>query len=162
MRIPTFLKSNLSVQRQNDLFRFSFSSKEMYRRKIAEDGHEIIDKATYNRIMRPFFKAGGIVQQDKDVIRHLDNVGASALYINGANTILLGKNPRVSEVLEEAFHAKQDRAKRFGEMDLEGIVHTMREIEAQEYLLSVADKYKIPKEETDVTLRNLVEYREHL
>lgn len=162
MRIPTFLKSNLPAQKQNRLFRFNFLNEEMYRRKTAEDGHEIIDKATYNRIMKPFFKAGGIVQQDEDAIRHLNKVGASALYINGANTMLLTKTPRVSEVLEEAFHARQDRANRFGTMDMNGVVHTMREIEAQQYLLSVTDKYKIPKEETEVTLRNLIDYQQHL
>lgn len=44
--------------------------------------------------------------------------------------MLLTKTPRVSEVLEEAFHARQDRANRFGTMDMNGVVHTMREIEA--------------------------------
>ena len=37
-----------------------------------------------------------------------------------------------------------------------------REIDAQEYLLSVAEKYKIPAEEIEVTKANLIHYRQQL
>ena len=39
---------------------------------------------------------------------------------------------------------------------------TRREIDAQKYLIAVAEKYKIPAEETEVTRRNLEMYEECL
>ena len=39
---------------------------------------------------------------------------------------------------------------------------TRREIDAQKYLIAVAEKYKIPAEETGVTRRNLEMYEECL
>ena len=35
---------------------------------------------------------------------------------------------------------------------------TRREIDAQKYLIAVAEKYKIPAEETEVTRKNLANY----
>lgn len=149
VKMPIYMKANLPVQKQNRLFQFQCLKKdntEMYRRYKAKDGHEIIDKATYNKLMKPFFKAGGIVQQGAETTEHLNKLNAAVMYINGSNVILLREQPRVSEVLEETFHAKQDRANRFGVLDLQGVISIKREIEAQKYLLSVKDKYKIPEE----------------
>lgn len=67
----------------------------------------------------------------------------------------------ISDVLEEMFHARQDRKKHFGE-ELTAEVICRREIEAQEYLIQNAEKYKIPEKETTATLRALEEYKRQL
>lgn len=55
----------------------------------------------------------------------------------------------------------QDKRHDYGEYpDLIGM--TKREIDAQKYLLSVAEKYKIPESETAETLANLRSYEKEL
>ena len=67
----------------------------------------------------------------------------------------------ISDVLEEMYHARQDRAKMFGEIT-DDLVALKREIDAQYYLLRVAKKYKIPSEELVVTKENLKRYEKQL
>lgn len=67
----------------------------------------------------------------------------------------------MSDVLEEMYHAKQDRENIFGSV-LTDEVLLRREIDAQNYLLSVVDKYKISTDETEVTKANLAKYEEKL
>ena len=75
------------------------------------------------------------------------------------------KKPLISEILEELFHAKQFK---------DGLITDSREsqllaeIEAQEYLISVAKEYNIPKSEqrqTEIALENykkeLKEFKKH-
>lgn len=59
------------------------------------------------------------------------------------------------------FHALQDRENHFGS-ELTQEVLLRREIEAQEYLLENAERYKIPDKETQTTLENLNEYKRML
>lgn len=160
MKLPTFLKANLPAHKQN-LFNFG-TIPELYRRKLAADGHEIIDQATYHKLTNPFLKAGGIIIRGDQAEKHLKISGADASYIAGANFAFIKDEPRVSDVLEEMFHAKQDRANRFGNLEEGYKVVILREIEAQHYLMSVADKYKIPFQEREQTLKNLVMYEEAL
>ena len=55
----------------------------------------------------------------------------------------------------------QDKRHDYGEYpDLIGM--TKREIDAQKYLLSVSEKYKIPESETAETLANLRDYEKKL
>ena len=130
---------------------------EFTRRRIAEDGHEIIDKPTFNKITRKFVKNGGIIIRGEEAERHLKSVGAYASYIPGANAAFIRDDATISDVLEEMYHAQQDRVKKFGELIGE-ITIIKREIDAQKYLLKVAKKYKIPEAETEVTKKNLKYY----
>ena len=58
-------------------------------------------------------------------------------------------------------YALQDKRHDYGKIpDEVGVI--LREIDAQNYLLSVAEKYKIPAEETAETLANLEEYKRQL
>lgn len=59
------------------------------------------------------------------------------------------------------YHAYQDRADKFGKLTGELTV-LKREIDAQKYLISVAEKYKIPPTETEITKRNLKYYEDKL
>ena len=58
------------------------------------------------------------------------------------------------------YHAKQDRLNMFGSV-VDKEVYLRREIDAQKYMLSVADKYKIPIEEIE-TIRKNLEYYENI
>lgn len=165
MRIPIFLKSNLPVQKQS-LFCFNIMSEvknEMYRRKIASDGHEIIDKATFHKLTNKFRKNGGHIIQDEQGEEYLKSRNAAAIFWAGDNTVVLRREPTVSEVAEEMFHAQQHRSNRFGVYDGDDdIIRIKREIEAQRYLLNMKDKLKIPLDEHNLTLHNLSEYRKEL
>lgn len=68
----------------------------------------------------------------------------------------------VSDVLEEMRHAYQDRVNMFGTIGANDAVYLRREIEAQEYLISVADKYRIPIDETRATKKSLEDYKRRL
>ena len=131
------------------------------RRYIAEDGHEIIDKPTYNKLIKDFIKSGGVILQDEEAQNHLKIVGASASYISGANTILFKPDPTISDVLEEIYHYQQDKKNIFSNYSATEMF-LRREIEAQEYLISQAKKYKIPLEQLEVTKANLEMYKKLL
>ena len=128
-------------------------------RRTSSRGLQIIDKPTYNKLTEDFIKHDGIIIRGADAERHLKNNYAS--YLPSLNTAFIRDDATISEVLEEMYHAKQDRTKMFGEV-LTTEVHLRREIDAQKYLLSVTDKFKIPDEEVAVTKANLEYYENEL
>ena len=134
---------------------------EMPRRRLAQDGHEIIDKPTYHKLTKSFLKAGGLIIRGEDAAQHLKLSNASASYLAGANVAFIADDATISDVLEEMYHARQDRAKMFGEIT-DDLVALKREIDAQHYLLRMAKKYKIPSEELAVTKENLKRYENQL
>lgn len=132
-------------------------SNEMQRRRIGSQGQEIIDKPTYNKLTRDFLRRGGIIIRGEEAERHLKQQNAYAAYITGGNAAYIRDEATISDVLEEMFHADQDWSGRFGH-ELTAEVLIRREIEAQEYLLSMIERYKIPSKETEVTKKNLEQY----
>lgn len=136
-----------------------------YRRKDSThrktiNGKQIIDKPTYNKITREFIKNDGIIIRGKDAERMLGK-NNSAGYMPGMNVAFIRDNATVSDVLEEMYHAKQDRLNMYGET-LTDIVLEKREIDAQKYLISVEKRYKIPIEEMEQTKDNLKYHEERL
>ena len=87
--------------------------------------------------------------------------GAHAIYIAGAGIAFISDEPTVSDVLEEMYHAEQDRKNMFG-AEIDSKVVLLREIDAQKYFLSVAEKYKIPEKEIELTKQNLIDYQNKL
>ena len=77
------------------------------------------------------------------------------------NTDFIQDDATVSDVLEEMYHAEQDRKHLFGEK-VTDLVLLKREIDAQKYLLSLTTKYKIPFEEVELTKFNLTNYERDL
>lgn len=131
---------------------------EQHRRRIGSQGQQIIDKPTYNKITRDFLKHDGIIIRGDEAEQHLKQQGAYASYMAGGNFAFIRDDATVSDVLEEMYHAWQDRTDMFtAEYESDEII-LRREIDAQNYLLSVIDKYKIPVEESSVTKRNLEMY----
>ncbi len=86
---------------------------------------------------------------------------AHAAYIAGENIAFIADGATVSDVLEEMYHAEHERKKMFGEK-MDKLILLKREIDAQEYLLRVAEKYKIPERELKVTRENLIHYKQLL
>ncbi len=134
---------------------------EQHRRRIGAQGQEIIDKPTYSRLTRTFLNDGGVIVRGEDAARHLEGQGAYASYVNGGKIAFIRDDATVSDVLEEMYHAEQDRKNMFSDCSYSEMM-LRREIDAQRYLLSVAEKYKIPVEETETTRRNLVAYEARL
>lgn len=133
---------------------------EQYRRKTADDGHQIIDKPTYQKLTKPFIKHGGIIIRGQEAEGHLKD-RAYASYLPGMNTAFIRDDATISDVLEEMYHAEQDRTNMFGEI-LTDEVLLRREIEAQKHLISLTDRYKIPSEEVEVTKKSLADYEQQL
>ena len=82
---------------------------EFNRRKKAADGHEIIDSATYNKLTKKFLRHGGIIIRGEEAERYLKARGAFAAYIAGENVAVVSEETTVSDVLEEMYHAEQER-----------------------------------------------------
>jgi len=130
-----------------------------YRKKSAE-GVEIVDEPTYNKLIKPVLKNGGIViRGTPEAEEHLAKMGASASTIT--DVILFSKNVTVSDVLEETYHFKQNMKGLNDDKDTE-LRTILNEIDAKKYLISVAEKYHIPESEQNTTKNQLESYREAL
>ena len=172
-RKSPIIKSSRSILEQSELFtvpsiivvqnpqitNITEENLGMLRRKMGENGFEIIDKPTYHKLTKSFVKNKGRIIRGEDAEKHLADQGTAA-YLPSLNSAFIKDNPTVSDVLEEMFHAKQDRANRFSDEPTATLMTIKREIEAQHYLLSMTDKYKIPANEVEQTRQNL-EYWEN-
>lgn len=153
-------KKEYNSYRENRIARaeeMSMTSKEMQRRRIGSQGQEIIDQPTYNKLTKKFEKNDGIIIRGEAAEKHLQG-RAYASYVRGGNIAFIRDEATVSDVLEEMFHAEQDRKNVFSNL-AEKEMELRREIQAQEYLLSQTEKYKIPISEVEVTKKNLKDYR---
>ena len=155
-RINDFFGSGLSREPEHDII----NSSENTRRRLADDGREIVDQATYHKLTKSFLNDGGIIIRGEDAESHL-GANNHAAYVPGAKVAFIRDDATVSDVLEEMMHAKQDRRGDYNELSSDEIL-LRREIDAQHYLLSVIDKYKIPESETLETRNNLNYYEEKL
>lgn len=128
--------------------------------RIAENGSKIISQPLYNKLITPVEKAGGLVLRGApDVENHLQKQGATALQVG--DIIMFRSDAAVSDVLEETHHFWQNRHGMNDDKPA-NIRTALNEIDAKEYLLSVAEKYKIPVEETELTKQQLEYYRHWL
>ncbi len=128
-------------------------------RKAGENGREIINKAVYSKLTKPILEKDGVIitaSEENGWLKRMENVGATALSIDDA--IIFREDATTTEVLEEVYHFQQNRAGRNNQYSHEQRF-LMNEIEAQEYLISVADKYKLPQSERDETLKLLESYQ---
>lgn len=135
------------------------SDRVLTHRKTSTDGREIINQATYNKVTKSVIKKGGEIitaSDDNDWLRYLNEHGATAVTIG--DSIILRTDATTTEVLEEVFHFNQNREGLNSQYPtIQRMI--MNEIEAQEYLISVADKYKIPQAEREETKALLESYK---
>lgn len=131
----------------------------MTHRRTADSGREIINQATYHKLTNPVLQKGGTIitaTADNDWMRYLDDRGATAVTIG--DTIIFRADATTTEVLEEVYHFNQNRAGLNNQYSaIQRMI--MNEIDAHEYLISVADKYKIPQAESEGTKALLESYK---
>lgn len=141
---------------------FEIDRKKMYNQSMDRNKdsnkRRPVNVTKQNELLRDFKDSGGFVWQDEEALSYLKNRGVDACCLD-YDTIVLQKKPLISEILEELFHAKQFK---------EGLITDSREsqliaeIEAQEYLISVASKFDIPKSEQRQTKMALDFYKQEL
>lgn len=136
-------------------------SNEQFHRRIGQRNREIIDQQTYNKLTREFLKKGGIIYRDEEAERHLNATGNGAAYIMGANTAFFRRDATVSEVLEEMYHAHQDKSGMFNQYPIDEI-SLRREIDAQKHVMMLKARYKIPESEMEELQINLDNYEKEL
>ena len=125
--------------------------------KAREKLHFISDER-FNQLTIEARKNGAIIiRGGEEVNKHLDKQGAAAAIIG--DTILFRDNVCVSEVLEETYHFKQNLIElNVGKPKRE----LLNEIDAKKWLLGVVDKYNIPRNETEITQKQLKIYEKLL
>lgn len=109
-------------------------------------------------LLKDFTESGGFVWQDDKATTYLNTRGVDACCL-GHDLVVLQKRPLISEILEELFHAKQFQNGLVIDNEESKI---LAEIEAQEYLISVAKEYNIPKSEQKQTEIALENYKKRL
>ena len=135
--------------------------KQVPHRYTGAGGQKVIDKATYSKLTKKFTKNGGIIIRGDIAKAHLSKTGNKASYLPSLNTAIIQDDATISDVLEEMYHAEQDRRHMFGDK-VTDLVLLKREIDAQKYLLSLTEKYRIPLEEVELTKANLANYESDL
>ena len=162
------------VTGKTELVPADMTYKEWYSKYVAKDGEKVYNQGMdrnkdpdkrrpvnitkQKELLRDFKDSGGFVWQDDQASSYLKNRGVDACCLD-YDMIVLQKKPLISEILEELFHAKQFK---------DGLITDSREsqllaeIEAQEYLISVASKFDIPKSEQRQTRMALEFYKQEL
>ncbi|MBF0778173.1 phage minor capsid protein [Streptococcus cuniculi] len=110
-------------------------------------------------LTKAFRERGGKVWQDSEAFAYLNLQGADAICL-GKDLIVLQKKPIISEILEELYHANQHFRGEIDTNNRKSIIEA--EIAAQKYLLSVTDKYSVPKSEVEQTRKALKAYLKEL
>lgn len=160
------MKNSLSDEQKNALKYVSNAEKrgiikaeeEQFRKLTAEEKareklHFISDER-FNQLTIEARKNGAIIIcGGEEVNKYLDKQGVAAAIIG--DTILFRDNVCVSEVLEETYHFKQNLIElNVGKPKRE----LLNEIDAKKWLLGVVDKYNIPRNETEITQKQLKTY----
>lgn len=129
-------------------------------RRTTVEGRQIINKATYHKLTNPVIKKGGSIQiADEKWMEYFDLRGVTAVTYN--DSIILRSDATTTEVLEEVYHFYQNRSGLNNQYSDEQRT-IMNEIAAQEYLIEVADKYKIPEAEREETKQILEMYKKDM
>lgn len=105
-------------------------------------------------------KNGAVIMRGgEEVEKHLDSMNADASILG--DVIFFRNEVCVSEVLEETHHFMQNINK-MNDDKSEPLRTYLNEIEAKQYLLKNAKKFKIPRSETELTHKQLEYYQKLL
>lgn len=134
---------------------------EFYRAKSRERTNiKPISNESFKRLMIRAEKLGATyVRGETWVEEHLDKMDAAASSIG--SVLLFRKQVTKSEVLEEIYHVEQNLRKLNNDKEFY-LRKILNEIDAKEYLLKVAKKYKIPRQEIEESQMQLEEYKKLL
>ena len=133
---------------------------ENYRQETTELPYTPVSEERYNQLIIPLEKMGVTIHRGEEAERHLDFLGVEAVTI-GTHDVLFRKHVSISAILEETYHIKQNRRGMNDDKDMPLRI-ALNEIDAKEYLLKVANKYGIPREEIEATKKQLAQYKNSL
>ena len=167
--VPHFRKDVHRYERDNDTDYKTLNNKHVVkdREKVYNQGvdrnknpdkRRPVNITKQKELLRNFKESGGFVWQGDKAAEYLKAREVDACCL-GHDLIVLQKRPLISEILEELFHAEQFK---------NGLVidgeesKILAEIEAQEYLISVAEEFNIPKSEQRQTENALEKYKQKL
>ncbi len=126
----------------------------------SREGFKLISDETFNNLTIAARKKGAvIIRGTVEAEEHLEKLGAAASNIG--DVLIFRKDVCISEVLEETYHFEQNLTKMNNDK-LEPLRSILNEIDAKQYLLGVADKFKIPRNEIELTRRQLQSYQRQL
>ena len=155
--------SNAKYKRVGEYIEKPFSSDIIELKRKASDprkGLKFISDDVFNNLTIAVKKKGAIIiRGTKEAEEHLEKQGAAASIVGDA--LIFRKDVCISEVFEETYHFEQNIAKMNDDKG-EPLRSILNEIDAKQYLLDNANKYKIPRNEIEVTQKQLVEYQKQL
>ena len=100
-----------------------------------------------------------MILRNEESEEHLKQTGNYASHVGGV--LFFRKSATISDVLEETYHFWQERRGMAIDEPIDKRV-LLLEIDAKKHLISLAEKYKIPSEETALTKRELEFYQKGL
>lgn len=152
--IEKVLPPNLEKKNSSDII-------ELTRKTNNSRGNlKFISDATFDKLTISAKKKGAIIfRGTEEAERHLDFMNAAASNLD--NILFFRKDVCISEVLEETYHFEQNLAKMNNDKG-EPLRSILNEIDAKEYLLKNAAKFKIPRKEIEITQKQLESYRKQL
>ena len=150
--------SMLSRSNQQSVFKAALTRKKPTDMEARRSSMKQVNDALYSSQKNYVERHGGVVLRGgEEAERHLDSMGVDAAYMTGAGVIMLRHDATTSEVLEEVYHFQQDQRGDYADRNA-AVMTLLRERDAQRYLLSVAERYNIPKSETRQTMDALEGY----
>lgn len=134
---------------------------ELQRKKDnSRSGLKFISDERFNELTIAARKKGAvIIRGTQEAEEHLEKLDAAASNIG--DILIFRKDVCVSEVLEEVHHFEQNLAK-MNNSKGEPLRSILNEIDAKQYLLDNANKFKIPRNEIDLTKKQLRSYQKQL
>lgn len=126
----------------------------------SRENFKFLTEEAFNNLTIAARKKGAIILRGtKEVEEHLEKIGAAASNIGDA--LLFRKNVCISEVLEEMHHFEQNLSKMNNDKG-EPLRSILNEIDAKQYLLDNAKRFKIPRNEIELTEKQLKSYQRQL
>lgn len=152
----------LSRMNQQGMFKTALTRRKPTERELKRANIVPVNESLYNAQINYAQRHGCQVQRGTDEAhQHIEWNKADAVYVVGASTMYFYDPPTTSEVLEEVYHFEQDMRGDYAQYNF-ALMKTLRERDAQRYLLSVAEQYNIPEEETAQTRNSLQSYLDDL
>ena len=154
------------LKQQRERLQIAKPTMEMHRNKdythqrVSEENRKVISEPTYNKVIKEVTRKGAVVVRGTpEVEEHLAKSGAYAAQVG--DVLLFRRDATITDVLEEVHHFNQNKRGANADKPAE-IMQLLNEIGTQKYLISVAEKYKIPVEETEETKALLAMYEKRL
>lgn len=131
-------------------------------RKTSDSRKEFkfISDDMFNNLTIAARKKGAVIMRGtEDIEKHLDCMNAAAS--NLGEILFFRKDVCISEVLEETYHFEQNLSKMNDDRE-EPLRSILNEIDAKQYLLDNAEKFRIPRNEIELTKKQLKAYQKEL